>query len=46
VVKELSFRLGTRQLFYIDTDGQMDELLVKNGQFAGFAPGPKELPDD
>ena len=46
VVKELSFHLGTRQLFYIDTDGQMDELLVKNGQFAGFAPGPKRVPSD
>ena len=34
-------RLPTgRRLFYIDSDGQKDELLVKDGRFAGFAPGP------
>ena len=30
-----------RRLFYIDTDGQKDELLVKDGRFAGFAPGAR-----
>jgi hypothetical protein len=30
-----------RRLFYIDSDGQKDELLVKDGRFAGFAPGAR-----
>ena len=30
-----------RRLFYIDTDGQKDELLVTDGRFVGFAPGPR-----
>ncbi len=30
---------GQRLLCY-DSDGQLDELLVKDGVFAGFAPGP------
>jgi len=30
-----------RRLFYIDTDGQKDELQVKDGRFAGFAPGTR-----
>ncbi len=38
------FRAGTlrdgRRLFYYDTDGNLDELLIKDGKFAGFAPGP------
>lgn len=28
-----------RRLFYIDSEGQKDEILVKDGRFAGFAPG-------
>jgi hypothetical protein len=28
-----------QRLFYVDSEGQFDELKVKNGQFAGFAPG-------
>lgn len=35
-----------RRLFYIDSEGQVDELLVAEGQFAGFAPGPYRLPLD
>ena len=31
--------LGDRQLFYVDSEGQQDELKVKDGKFAGFAPG-------
>ncbi len=31
-----------RLLFYYDSDGRLDEILVKNGQFVGFAPGPRE----
>ncbi len=30
-----------RRLFCYDTEGQLDELLVKAGKFAGFAPGPR-----
>lgn len=44
VVEELAPRLGSRRLFYYDSDGQLDELLVKDGVFNGFAPGPDELP--
>jgi len=46
VVEELVWcghlREGQR-LFYYDSDGSVDELLVKNGKFAGFAPGPSTL---
>jgi hypothetical protein len=31
--------LGDRRLFYIDSEGQQDELKVKDGRFDGFAPG-------
>lgn len=30
-----------RRLFYIDSDGQRDEILVRDGQFAGFGPEPR-----
>lgn len=30
-----------RRLLYYDSEGQIGELLVKNGRFAGFAPGPR-----
>ena len=30
--------IGTRRLFYYDSDGVMTELIVKDGKFAGFAP--------
>lgn len=29
-----------RQLLYYDSEGDLDEILVKDGKFAGFAPGP------
>lgn len=29
-----------RQLLYYDSDGQLDEILIEGGRFAGFAPGP------
>jgi len=32
---------GGRRLLYYDSDGRLDELLVKDGQFVGFAPGPE-----
>lgn len=30
-----------QRLLYYDSVGKLDELLVKDGKFAGFAPGPK-----
>ncbi len=30
-----------RRLFYYDSDGELDEIPVKDGVFVGFAPGPK-----
>ena len=30
-----------RRLFYYDSDGTMDEILIKDGKFDGFAPGPR-----
>ena len=39
VVAELAPTLAGRRLFYADSEGQVDELLVKDGAFAGFKPG-------
>ena len=39
VVARLQFRLAGRRLFYYDSYGQFDEILVKKGEFAGFRPG-------
>lgn len=45
VVQELSehgeLTVG-RRLFYYDTTGQMDEIVLSDGKFAGFAPGPRK----
>ncbi len=41
VVTELAGRLNGRRLEYIDTMGERDQLLVKDGKFAGFAPIPR-----
>lgn len=30
-----------QRLLYYDSYGVLDELLVKDGKFAGFAPGPR-----
>ena len=30
-----------RRLLYYDSEGQLDEILIKDGRFAGFAPGPR-----
>jgi len=38
VAAELASQLGDRRLEYIDSDGQRDQLLVKYGKFAGYAP--------
>jgi hypothetical protein len=39
VVAQIAETLAGRRLFYYDSDGQLDELLVENGAFVGFAPG-------
>jgi hypothetical protein len=39
VVAKLAPMLSGRPLFYIDSDGRIDELKVRDGKFAGFAPG-------
>ena len=31
--------LGNRRLFYVDSEGLIDELLVRDGKFAGFKAG-------
>jgi hypothetical protein len=38
VVEELAPVLNGRKLLYIDSEGNRDQLLVKDGKFAGFAP--------
>lgn len=40
VVAALADSLNGRRLFYFDSDEQLDEILVRDGRFAGFAPGP------
>ena len=30
-----------RRLLYYDSDGRLDEMLIKDGVFLGFAPGPE-----
>lgn len=37
VVEDLAIRLSGRKLYYIDSEGETDRILVENGQFAGFA---------
>ena len=39
VVDQLAGRLGDRRLLYYDSDNNLDELLVENERFTGFAPG-------
>jgi hypothetical protein len=36
VVERISKFLGKRRLEYIDSEGNRDEILVENGEFAGF----------
>jgi hypothetical protein len=45
VVKEVvaTGYLGDRKLFYVDSDGRTDRLLVKNGEFDGYS--REELPE-
>lgn len=39
VIAELAQVIGNRKVFYYDSDNEFTEILVKEGQFAGFAPG-------
>lgn len=39
VVAQLAPALRGRRLFYIDTAGRVDEIVVRDGAFAYFAPG-------
>ena len=36
VVAQLADRLNGRRLLYFDSDGNLDEIVVRNGTFAGF----------
>ena len=38
IVAELVGHLRGRRLFYYDSDNRLDEILIKDGKFAGFAP--------
>lgn len=38
VVEELAPQLKGRCLFYYDSDNRCDEIVIKDGKFAGFAP--------
>lgn len=40
VVEQVAPLLRGRRLFYYDSEGQADELLVADGKFAGFNVGP------
>lgn len=40
VVAELAHLLRGRRLEYIDSEGRRDQILVREGRFAGFAPCP------
>lgn len=43
VVEELvagGHLVGGRRLYYYDSEGVLDEIVVADGRFAGFRPGP------
>lgn len=40
VVEQLAPELEGRRLFYYDSDGELDELVIVDGRFSGYAPGP------
>ena len=35
--------LAGRKLYYIDSDGRTDRIVVRNGRFAGFEPANEEV---
>jgi hypothetical protein len=39
VVGELLAKLNGRKLYYYDSDGSLDELLIKDNKFGGFRSG-------
>lgn len=39
VVAEVHSNYPGRRIFYVDTEGRIDELLHEDGEFIGFAPG-------
>jgi hypothetical protein len=41
VVSQLVPLVGSRRLYYYDSEGELDELVIRGGRFAGFAPGPR-----
>lgn len=44
VVEELSQQgllPAGRRLFYYDSEDQLDEIIIENGKFVRFAPGPR-----
>lgn len=45
IVDAFHYELGDRRLFYIDSEGRKDEILVDHRKrFVGFAPGETDLP--
>lgn len=45
VVAELAPELKGRRLYYFDSDGRLDQIVIKDGRFAGFlAGGPEDMP--
>ena len=41
-LKHMGFLQKNQRILYYDSAGCLDELLVKDGVFAGFKPGPKK----
>lgn len=41
-LREAGYLPDGRKLIYYDSEGELGEILVKNGAFAGFAPFTKE----
>jgi hypothetical protein len=41
VVKDLAPKLGKRRLLYIDSLGDLDEIVHRDGKFVGFSGGPR-----
>jgi hypothetical protein len=39
------YNLGTRRLYYQDTEGQIDELVHENGTFKCFSSGHEDAPE-
>lgn len=46
VVARVAPELKGRRLLYYDSQDDLDELLVRDGRFAGFRPGPVRSPGE